>query len=350
MIRRRRIVRSLAGLLALFASAAATAAPPTSLGAIVQTNQPLTGDQLQRIQRYVQYWAEQLASDQSAPADAAEASQRLLDPSSTNIASPIFLSAYGREALPRLRSMLEQENNFAAVQAARIMGFLGIPEALDELLPWCSLANEPRYAVRLWASKSCEVLIRRTRSAGVVNERQLAGVLRQLKQAAEREDNWLVLHRQFEALAATGSDAARQQQLEVFESILRRLQRNDAEPSPLMEALSRAMISFRDQFIRLGVQPQTDFGSELAPVLGQVFETALVHWDSAQQDPKARDVYGQAIQSSESLLRFIDQTLRPGAQSPRTDLSRAWSDGDRTVFEARTQIWMDVVQGPPYKG
>ncbi len=350
MYRRKRNIRAFAVFCVLALASIAVAAPPGSLGTIPQTLKPLTDSEKRQVTEYVQYWADQLGEPRTSAGDAAKAAQKLIDPPNAGNVSSIFLSAYAREATPLLENILNGDSNFTAVQAAKVMGFLGTPDALEKLLPWCDASREDRTAVRLLASRGCQVLINRTVKDQVINERQLSSALRQLKQAAVDESNWLVLHRQFEALAAAKNETARLRQLEVFEAVVRNLERRPDETSPLMQSLTRAMSSLRDQYLNdFNVyQQQLDFGANLAPLLGRVFELANVHWEAAQPDPSAKESYEQAINISESLLSVIDHSVRAGSQSPSTNLPIAWNTGDRPRFQTDIKTWMNVLQAPPY--
>lgn len=335
-------------MLAVLTAAATTWAAPPNLQISVLSANEITPSQQQRIDEYVTYWANQLGSTDSTAAETAQAAEKLIEPPTAPGTRSGFRVTYARAALPKLTAVLrQQQDDYRAVQAAKVIGFLGTPGALEQLVEFCDAESEPRASVRLWAARGCEVLITRTRDEGIIVDRDVVAALRSLRQAAEDEPNWLVLHRLFEAMAAAGSDTGRQRQLEAFDAVVERLEELD-EPSDLMRAVTRAIVSLRDQYVRMAPSQQTAYGRELGPVLGRVQQVASTHWDAAQSDPAMKKVYGQAVQLSESLLKLIDQNVRLGEPSPSTSLYLSWQQGNRPEFQSQAQSWMDVLNSPQY--
>jgi len=348
---RTRTIRTVAVVLAMaLASSMAAAAPPNLQIALLSADQ-LSPDQRQRVQEYVEYWTGQLADPETPLAEAVEAADKLIGPCTSPGARSAFRVAYARAALPKLTAILEQrDHEYRAVQAAKVMGLLGTPNALEKLVDWCDPQREPRQPVRLWAARGCELLIQQTQQQNLVNEREVNGALRSLRQAAEDEQDWLVLHRLFQAMAAAGNEASRQRQLEAFDSVTRRMEQADT-PSELTRAVTRALVSFRDQYINLAVgAEQRNFGKELGPMLDRVLQVASDHWEQVQQDALMKKVYGQAVQLSENLLKLIDPNVRLDARSPSTTLHAFWQQGDRPGFVNDVESWANVLRSPQYNG
>lgn len=351
MMWRKRLIRMLVGLIVMYSAQAALAAPPNLNISVITSTQSPKSDDLARISEYVAYWTTQLGNGQASAPEAAQAAQQLIDPAMTNNAGASFLSAYSSKIVPALRDVLKKnKDEYRAVLAAKVLGFLSTPDALEELCQWLDSDMEKRSAVRLWAARGSQLLIRRLAAdaaAGGMNERQINTALRRLQDAASREDDWLVMYRQFQAMAAANTETGRQRQVDAFKAVATRLKRSDGEQSKLMDALSRVMFSFRNQFLLLNQQQQRSFGAQLAPLLGEVFDIALVDWDTAQANPEAKLIYGQAVQQCENLLRFIHTTIQ-GQQPPSSALFTAWNANNRAKFESDTKSWRNVLTQPPY--
>lgn len=352
MMWRKRCIRTLVGLIVMCSAQSALAAPPNLNISVITSNQALKSDDQARVDEYVRFWTAQLANGQSSAAEAAQATQQLIDPAMTNSAGASFLSTYSSKIVPALRDVLKRNTDeYRAVLAAKVLGFLSTPDALEELCQWSDSMIEKRVAVRLWAARGSQLLIRRLSAdaaAGGMNERQINSSLRKLQDAASSEVDWLVMYRQFQAMAAANTETGRQRQIDAFKAVAKRLKENGGEHSKLMDALSRVMYSFRNQFLLLNQQQQRQFGAQLAPQLGNILDVATVHWDAAQGDPEAKLIYGQAVQQSENLLRFIHTTIQ-GQQPPSTALYTAWSTGNRPKLEGDSKSWQNVLNAPPYK-
>ncbi len=330
-----------AALLAAAVTAVAPAAPPQSINTLTGLSR-LSLRQQNQIAEYAQFWCGQLGA---SPKETATARRRLIDPLRAIDVSGVFRFEYAGAALERLERVIDGDDLHAAYNAIQVVGFFGTKGAIDVLVGHCDSAAEPRMSLRLASAICFKVALRQ----GDVADRQIARALRDLGRAARREEHWLVLRRQFEAIAAVPGPVSREVQVNVLTSVTERMVANADGPSDLMRAARPALKLMLDNFIRLPARDQTSFGTALAPVLCEVCTVAQTHWGSAQADQQARKDYGGAIHLSENLLKLIHGQVQPNDPTPRTNLGGHWRKDDEPRFNQDHDTWQGILRRPPYR-
>jgi hypothetical protein len=328
-------------LLAAAVAASALAAPPPRITHLADS-MTLNEQQRQEIRAYAEYWTDMLLDEDPAAVD--EARERLIDP----LVRPVqvgqsFRFTYADAALPRLERVIAEGSPQAAVIAMQFTGMLGTPRALETIVRHAALEDEQKFNLRLWAAKSFPLAV----SKGVLPINEVDRALRELGDAASQEQNWLVLRRQFEAIASVKGNVSRDEQVRALRSATDRMDEN-AGPSDLMQAVKPAVKLMLDEYLNLQPAQQEKFGKSLAPVLCDLVTVANKHWDRAQEDDIARVNYGGAILISENLLRLIDRRVRPRQAGPRTELGPAWENQQKRRFNDDYEAWRSVLTRPPY--
>ncbi|MHC4217010.1 MAG: hypothetical protein ACYSU7_01005 [Planctomycetota bacterium] len=329
-------------LIAATAAATLSAAPPPRITHLADTS-TLNEQQRQEIRNYAEYWCNELTAEDPAGVD--EARGKLADP----LVRPVrigqtFRFTYADATLPHLEVVIEGSNPQAAVNAMQIAAMLGTPRALEMITRHASLQDEPAFGLRLWAAKTFPIAV----GEKVLPPNEIDKALRQFGNAASRELNWLVLRRQFEAIASVKGNVSHDEQVRVLRATTDRMDEQEG-PSDLMQATYPALKLILDEYLELQPDQQESFGKSLGPVLGDLVAVANKHWDSAQDDDVARVTYGGAIHISENLLRLIDDRVRPLSAGPRTELGPAWKNRQKTRFSADHDKWRSVLNEQEYR-
>ncbi len=331
----------------LTTSVVAAASEPRSINDLATLNREFTSDERDRVRQYARYWSSELLAEDAERARLAK--RRMLDPFRTPGLRRIFRDEYGRAAIPALSEIISSDNTFAAVNAIQIVAEFGNEAALTVMRERCETSSEPRWQIRLWAARGAGNIIQR--AGDDIPSRTIESALRDLSRAGESESKWLVLQRQFEALASASGERAHQAQLSLLRATLARMSDEPDGPSELMLPVHRALILLRNQILdpNLPSAQLRALGTELGPLLGQIFEISIMHWDTAKVNSEVTSSYNGAIGLAESLLSLIDAQVRQ-AEPPRTALVSAWSSDNRSTFESDFDRWRRVLGGPPYAG
>ena len=293
------------------------------------------------IRQYSEYWSAKLTDEDPGMVDKARG--KLSDPLKAVQVGDVFRVEYTRAVLPGLTEALASGRPQAAVSAMQVVALLGTPRALEVIVENSSMEDQDDFGIRLWAAKSFPTAVRQ----GTLPQNEINKALRHFGHAARREESWLILRRQFEAIASVHSAVSRDVQLNILRVTTDRMAKN-RDSSDLMAAAYPALKLLRDEYLRLDAVDQKPFGKELAPVLCDVCSVANEHWEDAQDDSETRQIYGDAIHISETLLFLIDPNQRPGQRSPQTKLGPAWQDRDGERFKADHSLWQAVLRRPPY--
>ncbi|MHC4081257.1 MAG: hypothetical protein ACYS15_14890 [Planctomycetota bacterium] len=329
-------------LLAAAVAAAASAAPPARITHLADSV-TLNEQQRQEIRGYAEYWCDELLAEDPAVVD--EAREKLIDP----LVRPVrvgqsFRFTYADATLPHLEEIIADAGPQAAVCAMQIAAMLGTPRALETIVQHSSIQDQQEFGLRLWAAKSFPIAV----GEEVLPLNEIDKALREFGDAASREQNWLVLRRQFEAIASVEGNVSRDEQVRVLRSTTDRMEAQEG-PSDLMQAAYPALKLMLDEYLKLEPVQQESFGKSLAPILCDLCTVANKHWDSAQQDDVARVTYGGAVHISENLLRLIDGRVRPRQAGPRTELGPAWKNRQKLRFSDDHEAWRSVLSKPPYR-
>ena len=327
--------------LAVAITPVARAAPPRGITNLANRAHLEPADK-NRIRGWAEYWSTQLAA--GSPEDAAKARAKLIEPLKAVQVGGVFRLEYADVLLLPLQEIIDGGNPHTAYNANQVLGFLGTDRALEVLLNHCDIADEKSLGIRLCAAKSFKTAVRQ----GALNPNEISRGLRRLGNAAGREEHWLVLRRQIEAISSVDSGVSREVQVRILNDTTGRMAQDLPGPSDLMRALYPALKFLRDAYIKMPPAQQEPYGKVLAPVLCNVYTVANEHWDKAQDDPEAKKIYGGAIQISETLLQVIDGRVQPDRTSPRTALDQAWLESDRPRFNSDHSKWKSILSKPPY--
>lgn len=316
---------------------------PASINRLANTTGQLSAEQRRQIADYARYWSAALMSDDFETARRAR--RRLVEPFSGIGVGRIFRDEYARAAMPELDKVLDSDNTFAAVNAIQVAADFRNDQALSVMRERCG-TREQRWQVRLWAARG---LGRIAREAEDIPPRTIVSAVRDLTRAGENERHWLVLQRQFEALAAIGTDEAREAQVSVLRATLARISDDAEGPSDQMQAVHRALLLLRNQLLDPGLSSAQlrSLGTATGPLLGEILEIGVMHWDSANADDDIRAAYNGAMAMTKNLLELIDSQVRgEGVQRPR--FASAWGNGSKANYEADVNQWRQVLGAPPY--
>ena len=186
--------------LALLMSTVAVA-QPRSISKIVEKSS-ISQDSEEKIKKYAVGWAEQL---QTTDAESLEqAHSKLVDPFEPNVRmTPYARSLYGKYLEEGFEPLLNREspNEMAAVNALQILSLLGTEQAYSLLLKHADISTENRPALRLWAS----VGLGTSFLTGELSTNRIERYAKLLSGFIGKEQEWFVLARQFDSLAALQS-------------------------------------------------------------------------------------------------------------------------------------------------
>ena len=328
--------------------------PPAHAAAPARINQLVDNANLSErdrddIRRYALHWA-----GTREPDEVDEARAKLIEPLRAIRVGDRFRFEYSRAVVPHLEKVILQGTTHAAVNSLQVVALLGTPEALKVILAHASIDDEDDFGIRLWAARAFPIAV----DQGVLPQDKINEALRKLEKAASREAaaagaadaplQWLVLQRQFEAIASVKNSVSRDVLAKVLKAVTQAMKKNQHGPSDLMNATYPALMLILNEYLTLDPANRKTVGKSLAPVLCDLCRVAATHWAKAQDNEVARKSYGGAVHISENLLKLIDARIRPDQVRPRTELGGAWRSGDKHRFDLDRDKWSDVLRRPPY--
>jgi len=350
------ILLCLTGLLVL--SSDVVAAPPSSLTSVA-TRATLDDQQKQRINEYAQYWLARLET--GTPEEAMRARNKLIEPvrSMLGNSSSLFRSTYSGNLVPTLKKVVEGDDLFRAVNALQIAGFLGSDRAMRLLVDTEDPDLEKSTEKRLWAT----IAIRESLRSGELSPRKVTSTVRSVARAASQEQDWRVLMREMETLAAASQSSipkdqggdeirelGRELQLDIIRATIDRMTTGDGENVILIHALRPSILEFRQQYLDPKmVEHRREIGLGTAPQLGRVYEIILVNFDSLRANENLMAASGLTLRLSEETLKLIDSDIRNGG-TPTAISTGAWEQGHRETIEQNQAAWNSVLANPPYSG
>ncbi|MHC4107423.1 MAG: hypothetical protein ACYSTY_04975 [Planctomycetota bacterium] len=319
-------------------------APPRPLGRdIISATSDLSPQQREQVRNWADYWCSRLDSDDPAAVENARA--EVLRPLTGLMpASDRFRWEYSKAAVPRLTKALASPYPHVAVNAMIVLPLMGSDRALALVLEHCDEQNEPRGFVRQRAAAGAKAMLYRN-GKGAISLRPAAvkKAVRELRDAARNEPNCLILRHQFEAMAEVDDPTTREHLVDALKAVVERIADKNSAPSTLIEAVYSAVARLREGFLNLPLDEQQELGRKLAPVLDRVCEVARIHWEMAQNDPAAKEIYGGAIRVCEEFLKIIHLAMRADRSAPRTQLKRHWDDRDKPRFERDKLRWSEII-------
>lgn len=343
-------MRRLLGLIAAIACSLSTPCFAQGIGMdITSTTSELRPEQRALLEQFVNTHVKGLAGDNLDVASKSRSA--LLGPLRSPGATALFRDEYSRILTPQLQPLVSQDDNpFAAVNAMQIAAQLKTQEAMRLALDHVRMSSEPRTAVRVMAA----IAVRQAAVELAKNQvfaRAVDQATRDLARAAREETEWLVLLREFEALASIGTPVAQTEELQVLKAVASRMAK-EAGPSELIHAVFPAVISLRDRMLdtRLSASQLAEKGKNMAPVLGEVLAVADRHFDSAQQSEESRQTYGKLVAAIDQTITRIDKIVAPAEQAtPTAQLREAWEKKDKARFNQGVQQWQKRFETAAYK-
>ncbi|MCH2136054.1 MAG: hypothetical protein MK101_05665 [Phycisphaerales bacterium] len=255
--------------------------------------------------------------------------------------SPIFREEYSTILLPHLQEGIEGDDTSTAVLAAQVASILGTDAATRLLTDHVEIQDEPRHAVRLWATGGLAMLV----DADTVSKPRAIRALRTVARATADEPAWPVHRRAFTVLArgvgnTRGMDAgqveirdtALELMAETAQQTLESIKGGDVElvnGLPVVTGVMQNVLLLADT-----PKDRLWLSQAMTPVLAKGHEAILAQWDEIRADPRRQDSAARFLDESELLLGLMTET-----PAQDTQLSDAVRSGNRTDVEAAAQRW-----------
>ncbi len=334
---------------------------PTSLSAYV-SRPSLDQQDTAEISEYSAYYLDLLANGDHEAVMKARA--KLVEPMK-NIrgnASSAFRSTYADSLIPTLEDILDGPDVYRGVNAIQIAGFLGTDSSIRMLEQRAAASNEPNASRRLWVA----IAIRESMNNGELSLRSFNAAARGLAEAAEEEDDWRVLMRQFETVSNMvksgrsrdegGEDlraTGRELQLRMMKGTLDRiLAADDGETVhiELIQALRPNIFDVQQQYLDPELmQYRREVGLNMAPQLARVYDVILLHGDALRNDEELSDCCGLSLRLSDETLRLIEADLGSD-EAPDLKPEQLWKDNDTEALREGREAWKAILTKSPYNG
>lgn len=345
--RLRLTIGALALLAALHMAAAAVAAPPRSLSHLTTISQSPAPAQKQEIEAYVRGWFEALEQGDAVRANAAR--DKLMEPPGAPGVTVVFRDAYSDAVVPQAQAVLKKDGaHLSAAVAMQVLGEVATDEALRVINEHLAQRDEPRVGVRLSAAKAFNRAMERGLPSGAIPSGRVAGAVRGLGQAARSETDPRPLRWQLESLASLDRSDAREELFDALDAAVRRAREGQAAGG-IVDAVRPSIITLRKYYLDPGLPlaTQRSLGRAMAPMLANLLEVPLAHWDATRSDAELRAVAESAIRIAEQLLQFVDSNVQ--GSIGRTTLDAAFTGGDRASYESQMQGIRSALEQPPFR-
>ena len=298
---------------------------------IVASSQPLTSNQDTQVREYADYWAGELADGDFE--EMALARDELVKSSRRAGVSSVFLQAYSAALMPHLTQMVNGKESIRAENALRVAAFLRTPKAAELVATQADPTRNRDEMRRLVAAGLLPVAVEDVKESGL-NSAELTSLARAISQALENENNWHVVLQDLRALGAIAVSTSlsgvnrrvvRELQFQSFKDLVNRTETTN-DPSPLMQAVYRALLDLRMRMIAAGTAADNttrELASNLKGTLKTIGEAAIKQWQGLSTDAAARSAYEGALRVGAQLLSLLDG--RPDQRA--ADLAAAMPKG-----------------------
>lgn len=313
--------------------------PPSSIMNLVSSTAVSTADE-DRIQRYVNYYADQLAAGGPAASTAVD---RLLEPVKARLASRSFRGAYGRFAVDRMRGIAaDPPTPYAATTAMVILSKVGTPAALTALVDQADVRRQPAWWIRLAAARGVRQLLEDDRN-DAIDDRGRLRASRDMAAQAEQESDPRVLR--YVLLAVLEADAerlepgTRQDIHENFAAAVSTVAERATNDARLASSTALSVAAARDAFLSMATtrEVQLAFSRALAPAMVELLGAYEAHWPADGSAEAAR--HAGDIQRLETALTFLVRATNPSAAIPAPPAATAWNERDRPRFTSAVGAW-----------
>ena len=337
---------------ALFGASQACAQSPnasTSLDqSIIASSAVLTEAQKTAIKAFAQTQVQLLATANDQ-AELESARRILTDAPRDPAATAIFRRGYSTVLIPLLTPVASGTDLRRAIFAMQALRFLRSNEAVDALLNRASLATEKDGARRLVAAGLAADLL----SDADLSPIQMEAIAKRLGICALAETDSFALQQQLEGFNALlkrsqlPADTAKSVRKSEFEAIALLASSIAQQPNAdaRMNAVYRALISVRNQWVEMPTAEKTAAAPQLARGLVDLLKASDKQWTSVRANANLSPSYAGMCNSAEVLLRLVDRSMRPNAPRSTDDrvLPKTWESADKAAFTAEVKRWSDAV-------
>lgn len=320
------------------ATAGAVAQEPADLTPeIYSSSQPLKSDQESKVRSYADYWAGELTNGDFE--EMAEARDKLVTYSRSAGVSVVFLQTYSTALLPHLTKLVNGEEPIRTENALRVAAFLRTPRAAELIANQADPSQNNDEMSRLVAAGLLPIAVANVSESGL-NSAELTMLARTISQAMEKENNWHVVLQDLRALGAIASSNAlsginqrvvRELQFQSFNGLVTRASASST-PSPLMQAIYRALLNLRMRLISDGTAANKDtreLGTNLRKTLKTIGEASIKQWSGLSTDASARRAYEGSLRVGAQLLSLLEGSPNSSAAA----LAEAMPKG-KAAFQA----------------
>ncbi len=250
----------------MFAFRADTTTPPSapSLKMLSMSAAPDAATQ-QALDAYVSYQFKQIAeADAEGVKDARTTLVTMLGKTEV---TPVFQQAFLSAAKPKVASIEDGKDAFRITNALLVLRQIRSPEAFNLVLAQASVATQPDERVRIQAASMLPTMV--TRRA--VQPEQLGTMARRVRDALDTETSWAAAAEDFDCLSKMAAEAVRAklaaEAANVRGEMVRGLDavqdRVDKGDKAMTGALMRALVSLRDQVLKMSEQERKQLADAL---------------------------------------------------------------------------------------
>ncbi len=332
-------------LILVIAGSSFAQAPIQTLGIDIITARSLSNAQKKRVEEFTSYWCSQLTSAGTATDQAEAARKKLLEP--LNAPSPVFRLEYSGQILPKITPLITNDGSpHSASNAFLVLGGLASRRSIDLLIRHSDSRNEERLYIRILASQNCEKTL--VYFSNALNPREIHSAVRSLRNAAQREDNPIVLGHQLRGMQAIQTPEALDALIAALEKVVEKIQAPHQGINPLIKPFSESIAILRNQDFRsLPRLEKERIGKKLGHVLGKYLSAAADNWDAAHEDPQFTEQYSSLLRVCESVLKMI-MRVHDNITDPNTDLQNLWDKGAKPSFTEDVEKWKRILGRPPF--
>lgn len=285
-------------------------------GEIISSTSPLNATQRQEIEDFARSKIARLADGD--PAEIVDARDALIIPADDINATALFVRVYAESILPSITPTIDGKDALRAENALRVAAFLRTPEAGGLLVETLDAGRIEDAGRRLVAAGVIPIAVKDVKCSGI-SSAVLVSMARGISESLATESDWMVAFEELRALQVialspklTKANRAqiRTMQFDAFATLSKRIE-SSAEPSPLIFAVHRAILSLRDRLdtndLASDVDPKVLAGS-LEAMLINVAGAAIRQWNGLDDDDSLFSAYEGTLRVGNQLLIYLDES------------------------------------------
>ena len=292
-------------LLASLTLAPALAAPPAPTGSELGISTPPPAGSAARaaIEKFVTFHFDQIASGE--PAAVKDGRDQLGGVLRKPDATPVFHRVFLEMAEPMVKRTVSAGDAYRATNALMVIRWVRTPEAFELVRMQCDPSGQPDVRVRAAAANLLPVMV----DGGAVPPPQLDAAARRLRETLEKDREWVVLARGYDALArmAVAASAAKleTEAMNIRTELVRALKAGSGLAAtgagvPAVSAVYRGLVAMRDQVLAMNQAQRAQIAPTLLPVLDQV---------DALSDDAADEMLKKEITGAKTVSRTLRSLL-----------------------------------------